>query len=149
VTISIADIDAAEGAIKNVRVKLGELGRAIYQLREGERLDAAYAFDGYTRQNYAGSHFYDQEGPDWGLGTPILSLRFYWSRAEDKRVVTLPLRYLECDWRAEETARLHAEREAAEAASREAEQIAAEQRETSERRQYEALRAKFEANLHD
>lgn len=145
--VTLADIDAAEGAIKNVRVALGEIGRKLYQMREGEPLGAEFQFDAYSIENFEGSRYCNQEGPDWGVGTPIVSLRFYWSRGEYGYTVTFPVRYLEIDdWKAEEQARLDGERAAAAVAALAQAIRARLKHDEAERRSYERLRAKFEAD---
>lgn len=147
--ITLDDIDAAEGAIKGIRVKLQTIGREIYQMREGKVLGSEYAFERYIRGNFAGTNYMNQEGPDWGVPTPIISLVYYWSRAEDSVTVTLPQGWLGQDWRTLERERLAKERaELAEQAAKDAAAKAAA-RDAEDRAEYARLKARFEEPTHD
>lgn len=143
-SLTLDDIDAAENGVKRVRVILGEIGREFYKMREGISLGSEYAFDRYARTNYAGEHFDGQEGPDWGVGTPIFSLRYYWSRACDERCVTFPQGWLERDWRTLESERLTRERDAKAALERKEARRAARESAAAERETYQRLKSKFE-----
>ncbi len=143
--ITLADIDAFEGHIKNVRVILQGIGREIYKMREGKELGPEYGFDAYSRENFAGCNYVGQEGPDWGAPCPIFSLRYYWPRAENIIYVTFPQGWLEQDWRALETERLRDQRAKAEQIAETEARERKERREISERETYERLKSKFEA----
>lgn len=142
--LTLNDIEAAENAVKNVRVVLQGIGRELYKMREGVELGPEYGFEGYRRQNFCGPEYADQEGPDWGVGTPIFSLQYYWPRGENTRTVTFPMGWLERDWRKLETERLEEERRAAAEAERVEREEAALALEASELRTYRELKAKFE-----
>lgn len=142
--LTLNDIDAAENAVKNVRVVLQGIGRELYKMREGVELGPEYGFERYQRQNFSGPEYADQEGPDWGVGTPIFSLQYYWPRGENVRTVTFPMGWLERDWRALETERLAEERRAAEQARQVEEAQAAQAKEDSDFRTYQDLKARFE-----
>lgn len=142
--LTLQDIDMAENAVKNVRVILQGIGREIYKIREGNELGPQYGFDRYSRFNFSGPEYMGEEGPDWGVGTPIFSLSYYWPRGEEYIHVTFPQRWLEQDWRALEQERLDKERAVqAERDRKEAAQKAID-REANERRTFERLKAKFE-----
>lgn len=143
-SITLHDIDAAEGAVKNIRVALSVIGREIYRMRKGEALEPHYGFYRYSREQFEGSHYCGQDGPDWGVGTPIISLEYYWPRGEDSQYITFPQSYLSCDWRAVEQARCDRERHAEAERKNAAQEEAERQREENERRNYERLKAKFE-----
>ena len=140
----IDDIYAAENGVKRVKVILQGIGRALHQMREGKELGPEYGFEGYSRENFCGSNYSGQDGPDWGVGTPILSLRYCWPRAENVIYVTLPLGWIEQDWRELETDRLSKECAARDAAKSEELRLAAERRAEAERKTFERLKAKFE-----
>lgn len=142
--ISLSDIDDAENAVKNIRVVLQGIGREIYLMREGKKLGSEFGFERYIRTNFAGDHFDGQEGPNWGVGTPIFSLRYYWARGADTVDVTFPQGWLEQDWKALEAERLAAERAAADAKNRALSEQAAIATEEAERLNYERLKAKYE-----
>ena len=141
--INLSDIDAAEGAVKNVRVRLQLIGRELYKMREGDELGPQYGFDGYSRENYAGSNYSGQEGPDWGTPTPIISLRYYWPRAQDVIYVTMPQGWLESDWRSLEQARLDEERALQNAEEKAELERRAVQKVERDRRDFERLKRKF------
>jgi hypothetical protein len=143
-SLTLQDIDNAEHAVKRVRVELQAIGRELHKMRTGRELGPEYGFDSYSRQNYCGSNYVGQEGPDWGEGTPIFSLCYYWSRAEDTAYVTIPLGWLEQDWRALEQARLDEERRTETERKRVAAAQAARDREAADRAEFERLKAKFE-----
>jgi len=147
-SISLARIEAAEKEMISIRTELAALGRELYFMREGKALSSDYRFDGYEQDTFCGTNYSGQEGPDWGIGTPILSLRFFWSwnGGGEYEYITLPINYLGCDWRDDERARLAEEaRKTGEAADRE-KQLKKEQREANELATYERLREKFEGN---
>lgn len=143
-SLTLADIDNAENAVKNVRVILQGIGREIYKMREGKELEPQYHFERYVQSNFPGSDYSGYEGPDWRIGTPVFSLRYWWARGEEMIVVTFPQSWLENDWRTLEADRLEKERteqriqEEAEAKKRKAD------REAAERATFERLKAKFE-----
>lgn len=142
-SLTLQDIDSAERATRRVNEELDAIGRELYKLRAGSALGAAWGFDSYRRQRYNGPEYCGQEGPDWGAGTPIFSLLYYWPRAQDYQSITFPQGWLEQDWRALETERLSAERVAAEIEERADAEARARKREEDERRTYERLKAKF------
>lgn len=146
--LTLNDIDAAEWAVKNVRVKLQAIGREIYKIREGEELRPEYGFESYSRQQYENENYVGQEGPHWGAGTPILSLLYWWPRADDHIVVTFPQGWLEQDWRALEQGRLTAERQAIAEQEMLANEEAERAQEESNRQTFERLKAKYEVS-HD
>ncbi|MCA0318187.1 MAG: hypothetical protein LCH88_08975 [Proteobacteria bacterium] len=142
--LTLDDIDNAEKSARRARVLLDEIGREIYEMREGAKLGPEYGFESYARANFQ-PEYYGEDGPDWGSGTPIFVLNYYWSRAESEQVVTFPAGWLEQDWRSLETARLAAER--ADEAKRKSDEDAQRARdaEAAELREYERLSAKFAA----
>ncbi len=145
-SITLADIDSAENAVQTVRKRLDAIGRELYKMREGLEIGSGYGFDRYYRTKFGGQHYLHQEGPDWGVGTPIFSLTYYWGRGEDTISVTFPQSWLESDWRALEQDRLNKESAArSELEEIEAKQRAAEQEE-SDRSTFERLKEKFEGN---
>lgn len=142
--ITIAEIVAAEIATQTVKAKLKAIGREICKMREGEELLSAYEYEGYSRSVYGDPRYGHQEGPDWGLGTRIISIRFYWPRGGDTLCITIPESWLEADWRALESDRLQDLRlQEAEAEKSEVLRLEKEQ-DDNERAIYERLRAKFE-----
>jgi hypothetical protein len=143
-TLTLTDIDNAEDATKKVRHALQAIGREIYKMREGEELGTEYGFERYCRWEFDGPQYLGQEGPNWGVGTPIFSLYYYWSRGENAAYVTFPQSWLEQDWRALEQERLDKQRsEESERERIEAEKRASD-REAAERKTFERLKAKFE-----
>lgn len=144
----LSDIDNAENAVKTIRVKLQAIGRELYKMREGERLEPHYHFQSYSRLNFSGPEYSSEEGPDWGVGTPIFSLCYLWSYncGGDVCYVTFPQSWLEQDWRALEQSRLDKDR----AGKAERDRIEADERarnvEAAERRTFERLKAKFAAH---
>jgi hypothetical protein len=151
-TITLKDIEFAERAMDDVNTSLAAMGREIYRMREGQELSHNYGFENYSLQTFEGSHYAGQDGPDWGVGTPIVSLNYYWPRAGNTEYVTFPRSYLGVEWRALEQARIDQEIKADdEARAREAEE-ADLQKEISERQAYEQLHAKYGAGaveVHD
>lgn len=143
-SLTLQDIDTAERAVKRVRVELQTIGRELHKMRTGRELGPEYGFESYSRQNYCGSNYVGQEGPDWGEGTPIFSLCYYWSRAEDVAYVTFPNGWLEQDWRALEQQRLDEERRVEAERKRVAAEKSARDSEASELAHYQRLKAKFE-----
>lgn len=141
--MTLHDIDCAENATKRVREELDAIGRELYKLRAGCEIGGEWGFDSYRRQRYNGPQYSGEEGPDWGVGTPIFSLIYYWPRAQDYQSITFPQSWLEQDWRSFETDRLAAEREFAAAEERAEAKVRSQKREESERRTYEKLKAKF------
>lgn len=142
-SITLKDIDAAEGATRNIRRVLDGIGREIHKMREGEELGSQYGFNGYVRAPFSGQHYSGQEGPDWDVGTPIFSLSYYWPRAEADVCVTFPQSWLELDWRALEQSRLDEERRVTEEQLRADTEQAERQQEISERQEYERLKVKY------
>lgn len=142
--LTLAEIDTAENSIKRVRVILQGIGRELHKMRTGRELGPEYGFESYSREQYCGSNYVGQEGPDWGVGTPIFSLTYYWSRAEDVVNVTFPLGWLEQDWRALEQDRLDAERVEEAEQKRLKDEQSAREREEADLRDFERLKAKFE-----
>lgn len=143
-TLTLGDIDRAEELTEHVRGVLREMGQEIYLIRTGAELGSQYNFDGYTRTIFAGTNYSGQEGPDWGVGTPIFSLQYYWYRASHGEYVTFPQDWLDKDWRVLERDRVEAERFAQQAAEEEAKRQRAIDREESDRRTFERLKAKYE-----
>ena len=144
-TISLEQIKSAERAMEDVREYLDEMGRQLYQARNENKLGYEYDFRDYSLEAFEGRHYVGQDGPNWGEGTPIVSLRYYWSRAENTEYVTFPQSYLGEDWQVIEQVRLDSER--GRAAEEEARKAEAQARELaiSERRTYEKLHAKYGA----
>lgn len=143
--LTIADINDAEQAVKGVRSKLQAIGRELYEMREGEKLGREYDFHDYSRQNYAGSNYCGQDGPDWGAGTPIISITFYWSRASAEHYITFPQAWLGQDWRGLERERLATERAELAAQAELDQQKAVRLKDEAERLTYERLKEKFAA----
>lgn len=141
--ITLEDIDDAENTIRNIRSILQGIGRELHEMREGSKLGSEYSFVQYKRTKFCGTNYVGQDGPDWGVGTLIFSLQYYWSRGEDDLSVTFPQEWLEQDWRALEQARLDKERTALEAQEQAERARAAREHEESEREAYERLRAKY------
>ena len=142
-SLSLADIDAAGNAVKEVTASLDAIGRAIYKLRNGKDLGSEYDFSSYSRIEFEGCYF-DQVGPEWAVGMPIFSLEYYWSRPAAFIIVTFPQSWLEKDWETLEKGRIAAEK----FLKVEQEKAEAKQRaikiEESERKIFERLKAKFE-----
>lgn len=143
-TITLACIDSAENAVKRVRVELQAIGREIYKMREGHELGPEYGFDSYSRFNFSGPEYAGEDGPDWGKGTPVFALTYYWPRGENITTVTFPMGWLEQDWRALEKDRLDEEERAEAERKRIADAEAMQQREANEKAAYLRLKAKFE-----
>lgn len=141
--LALTDIDDAERAVKSVRIKLQAIGRELYEMREGEKLGREYDFHDYSRQNYAGSNYCGQDGPDWGVGTPIISITFFWSRASAEHYVTFPKAWLGQDWRSLERERLATERAELAAQAELDRQEAVRLKDEAERLTYERLKEKF------
>lgn len=146
-SITLEDIFNAENAVKTVRVKLAEIGREIYKMRNGEELDLRYSFHEYERFNFSGPEYSGQHGPDWGKGKPVIAMNYFWSYqgGGDAVTITMPMGWIGQDWRALEARRLEKEREAKsrkDAVAKKAKDAKAEEK---QRRDYEALKAKFEA----
>lgn len=142
-TLSLEEIKSAERAMDEVRASLAAMGREIYQMRNGDEIGCQYGFHGYFLQTYEGSHYVGQDGPNWGIGTPIVSLTYYWSRACKEEIVTFPQSYLGEDWRTLEQTRIDQERQALADAQAQITEDAARQKEISERCAYKRLHAKY------
>jgi len=142
-TITLESITEAEEAMAEVRSSLAAMGRELYQMRYGDELARQYAFEEYSLQTFQGSNYLGQEGPHWGVGTPIISLNYYWSRAGNSKYVTFPQSYLGKDWQSIEQERIDNENKIA--VEREALKIeeAARRQEIAEREAYERLHAKY------
>lgn len=143
-SLKLEDIDNAEYAVKSVRVKLQEIGREIYKMRERKELGPHFGFEKYYRSNFPGSNYSGYEGVDWEIGIPVLSLRYWWHRGEEEISITFPQSWLENDWRSLETARLKKERTEAFAKRRVEAKKRKSDREASERATFERLKAKFD-----
>ena len=143
----LSEIIEAEDAIDRANATIAAMGREIYLIRNGSSLESQYYFDSYSRQKFSGPDYCGEEGPDWGVGTRIISARYYWARAGNTVYVTFPECWVDLDWREltkEEVAREKAEQDRLEAIEREDRKKACEE---NERRTYERLRAKYgEAN---
>ena len=145
-SLDFDDILNAENAMKTVRVKIREMGREIYKMRNGAELDSRYAFERYDRVNFSGPEYSGEHGPHWGVGTPIISVTFFWSYqgGGDVEYVTFPVSYLGTDWRKTEQARLNSERAEKKKKTDEEKEIAAAAKEARDRETYEKLRERFD-----
>lgn len=142
--LRLSDIDDAERAVQNVRAKLKQIGREIYKMRERREMEPHFAFQNYERTSFPSNEYSGYEGPDWGLATPVFSLRFWWDQGEELIAVTFPQSWLENDWRSLEAERLKIERAAKAERERDEKEKASRTREEREKATYERLKAKFE-----
>lgn len=145
--VTLKDILDAETATRKVRAALDAIGRELYKMREGDVLGPQFGFDSYQRMTYQGDHCSGQDGPDWGVGTDILSISFYWPRASDQVYVTLPRAWIDADWRALEQARLDEVRERNEAQAKIDRERFEHEQDQRDRATYEELKAKFEPSV--
>ncbi|MDW9531922.1 hypothetical protein RWE87_13525 [Sinorhizobium meliloti] len=146
-TITFADIDHAEQAIRTVKATLRDMAHEIASMRDGKPLGKQWGFNHYTRRNYTGTYSDEQEGgatyPD---GTPVVIVTLHWSYngGGDYMYVMFPQSYLGQDWRPIEQARIDAQRRDEEEQERIEEMKRAGEIEAAERATFERLKAKFE-----
>jgi len=143
--LTLDQIREAEQATEQVEDKLNKMARKIYSMREQQSLSSQYGFERYRLFDYHSPYHEGEEGPDWGVGTPVVSVYFYWSRVEDSITVTFPQSYLGIDWHPIEEQRLKQiteiklEEQAREKYARDKAQ------EERDRKEFERLRKKFGA----
>lgn len=142
--LRLSDIKDAERAMHNIRTELKQIGREIYKMRKGRKLEQHFAFERYVRTNFPGTEYPGYEGPDWGIDTPVFSLRYWWEEGEELIAVTFPQSWLENDWQSLEAERLKIER-AAKAEREQDQKKPPRTQEERERATYERLKAKFES----
>ena len=143
--LTLEQIREAEEATERVEDKLRKMAREMYLMREGEPLGSQYGFKYYSLFGYHGPRYSGEEGPNWGVGTLVVGVYFYWDRACDTITVTFPQSYLGTDWRPIEQQRLKqiAEIKLEEQARKEYERAKAQ--EERDRAEFERLRKKFNA----
>lgn len=144
--LSLADIDNAEAAARDIRVKLDAIGREIYKVREGQEMDARrWHFSSYDRRDFSGTEYSGEEGPEWAKGTPIFSISYHWSYngGGEMKYVTFPQSWLEQDYLAFERERADKQRAEEAEAERIAATALAERVARAERETFERLKAKF------
>lgn len=142
----LSDIDHAEESTRTVRAKLNVIAREILIIRKGKPVEKHWRFDGYSRRNYTGEFHDEQDNPDWGRGTPIMIVCFYWSYngGGDHIYVTFPQSWLGQDWGALEQERVDAQRRDEEEQERIDELQRAGDLEAAERATLERLKQKYE-----
>jgi hypothetical protein len=74
------------------------MGRRIYEIRNNKKLPGYSDFSRYYIENFGGTHFCDQHGPAWKIGTEIIILKYYYGNAGDTIVITFPTKWLRTNW---------------------------------------------------
>ena len=124
----VAYIREIETGLELIHATLAAMGRGIYIVRKGEKMNRNYTFEDYSL-----------EGDNIDV-----CYRWSWQGDSDAIHVVFPQSYLEIDWVPVETARVEKEKAENAAKLAEAEEKKRLELEERERAVYERLKAKFD-----